>query len=136
MSTVVGNAPTVPAASVPANVVLNAFSTRDCGSAAAISAAAEPSAGTVSESKVSKFNGLVMSTTTLPASCSPRWEMTSATAGYGMARTTISPVTGLSRSERSNSSTVSPPLVTTLAIAWAMLPVPMMLTCAMELLLG
>ena len=45
MSTVVGSEPTVPAASVPAKVVLNALSTRDCGSAAAISAAAEPSAG-------------------------------------------------------------------------------------------
>ena len=55
-----------------AKVVLNALSTRDCGRAAAISAAAEPSAGTTSESKVSKFSGLVMSTTTLPASWSPR----------------------------------------------------------------
>ena len=36
-------------------------------SAAAISAAAEPSAGTVRESKVAKSSGLVMSTTTLPA---------------------------------------------------------------------
>ena len=64
-----------------AKVVLNALSTRDWGSAAAISAAAEPSAGTTSESKVSKFSGLVMSTTTLPASCSPRLATTSATAG-------------------------------------------------------
>ena len=45
--TVVVSGPTVPAARVPAKVVLKALSTRDCGSAAAISAAAEPSAGTV-----------------------------------------------------------------------------------------
>ena len=73
--------PTVPAARVPAKVVLKAFSTRDCGRAAAISAAAEPSAGTVRESKVVKSSGLVMSTTTLPAKLSPRLASTSATAG-------------------------------------------------------
>ena len=67
ISTVVVSGPTVPAARVPAKVVLNALSTRDCGSAAAISAAAELSAGTTRESKVSKFSGLVMSTTILPA---------------------------------------------------------------------
>src|SRR5690606_22685505 len=39
--TVVVSGPTVPAARVPAKVVLNALSTLDCGSAAAISAAAE-----------------------------------------------------------------------------------------------
>ena len=47
ISTVVDSGPTVPAARVPAKVVLNAFSTRELGSAAAISAAAELSAGTV-----------------------------------------------------------------------------------------
>jgi hypothetical protein len=78
---VVVNGPTVPAANVPARVVLNAFSTRELGSAAAISAAAELSAGTTRESKVAKFSGFVMSTTVLPASCSPRCAMTSATAG-------------------------------------------------------
>ncbi len=62
-------------------LVLKALSTRDCGSRAAITAVAEPSAGTTSESKVSKFNGLVMSTTTLPASASPRWVSTSSIAG-------------------------------------------------------
>ena len=75
--------PTVPAARVAAKVVLNALSTRDCGRAAAISAAAELSAGTTRESKVSKFSGLVMSTTILPARLSPRWAMTSATGGVG-----------------------------------------------------
>ena len=50
-----------------AKLVLNALTTRDSGRAAAITAVAEPSAGTTSESKVSKFSGLVMSTTTLPA---------------------------------------------------------------------
>ena len=72
ISTVVVSGPTVPAASVAAKVVLKALSTRDCGSAAAISAAAELSAGTIRESKVSKFSGLVMSTTILPARLSPR----------------------------------------------------------------
>jgi hypothetical protein len=78
---VVVSGPTVPAASVPANVVLNAFRTRDCGSAAAISAAAELSAGTTRESKVSKFSGLVMSTMILPANWSPRLARTSLMAG-------------------------------------------------------
>jgi hypothetical protein len=41
ISTVVVRGPTVPAARVAAKVVLNAFRTRDWGSAAAISAAAE-----------------------------------------------------------------------------------------------
>ena len=63
MSTVVGRGPTVPAARVPAKVVLNALITVESGRAAAIAAVAEPSAGTVSESKVSKSSGLVMSTT-------------------------------------------------------------------------
>ena len=83
ISTVVVSGPTVPAARVPAKVVLNALSTRELGSAAAISAAAELSAGTTRESKVSKFSGLVMSTTILPASCSPRWAMTSADGRVG-----------------------------------------------------
>ena len=61
--------------------MLNAFTTRDCGSAAAISAVAELSAGTVRESKVSKSSGLVMSTTTLPARLAPRSASTDATAG-------------------------------------------------------
>jgi hypothetical protein len=64
--TVVGSEPTLPAARVAAKVVLKAFSTRDAGRASAISAVAELSAGTVRESKVSKFSGLVMSTTILP----------------------------------------------------------------------
>jgi hypothetical protein len=81
MSTVVGSGPAVPAARVAAKVVLKALSTCDCGSAAAISAAAELSAATVRESKVSKFSGLVISTTTLPASWSARLARTSATAG-------------------------------------------------------
>ena len=71
ISTVVGLAPTFLAASVAAKVVLKAFSTFDDGRAAASSAAAELSAGTVSESKVSKLSGLLMSTTVLPASWSP-----------------------------------------------------------------
>jgi hypothetical protein len=81
MSTVVGSEPTVPEASVAAKVVLNALRTRDCGRAAAISAAAELPAGTTSESNVSKSSGLVRSTTTLPASASPSVETMSATAG-------------------------------------------------------
>ena len=81
MSTVVVSGPTVPAASVAAKVVLKALTTRDWGSAAAICAAAELSAGTTRESKVSKFSGLVMSTTILPARLSPRWAMTSGMAG-------------------------------------------------------
>jgi hypothetical protein len=44
----------VPAARVAAKLVLNALRTAECGSAAAISAAAELSAGTVRESKVWK----------------------------------------------------------------------------------
>jgi hypothetical protein len=80
-STVVPSGPTSPDASVPANVVLNALSTRALGRAAAISAAAELSAGTVRESNVSKFSGFVMSTTILPASWSPRSAMIDATAG-------------------------------------------------------
>ena len=39
--------------------------------------------GTTRESKVSKFSGLVMSTTILPARLSPRWAMTSADGGVG-----------------------------------------------------
>src|SRR4051812_39202552 len=73
--------PTAPAARVPANVVLKALRTRDCGRAAAISAAAELSAGTVRESNVVKSSGLVMSTTTFPAKLSARAARTSATAG-------------------------------------------------------
>src|SRR3954453_2025589 len=88
ISTVVGRSPTVPDASVAANVVLNALSTRDCGSFAAISAAAELSDGTVSESNVLKSSGLVMSTTILPANWSLRSASTAATAGYGTARMT------------------------------------------------
>ncbi len=48
-------------------MVLNAFSPVLFGSFAWISAAAELPAGTVSESKVSKFSGFVMSTNTLPS---------------------------------------------------------------------
>ena len=55
MRTVVVSLPTLPEARVPANVVLNAFSTFDEGRAAAISAAAELSAGTTSPSNVSTF---------------------------------------------------------------------------------
>jgi hypothetical protein len=44
----------------------------------------------------------------------------------------MSPVTGLSASAWPNISTVWPPLLTTLEMAWPMLPVPMMLMCAME----
>ena len=43
------------AARVAAKVVLNAFTTRDCGRAVAISSVAELSDGTIRESKVSKF---------------------------------------------------------------------------------
>ena len=82
ISTVVGSkVPTVPAARVPAKVVLNAFRTREFGRAAAISAAAELSDATTKESNVSKSSGLVMSTTILPARLSPRRAMTSGTAG-------------------------------------------------------
>jgi hypothetical protein len=56
---------------VAAKVVLNALSTFEDGRAAASSAAAELSVGTVKESKVSKFSGFVMSTTVLPTSCGP-----------------------------------------------------------------
>jgi len=66
MSTVVGASPTDPEAKVAAKVVLNALRTLALGRRWASSAAAEPSAATASESKVSKFSGLVMSTTTLP----------------------------------------------------------------------
>ncbi len=45
----------------------------------------------------------------------------------------MSPVTGLSASGWPNSSTVLPPAVTMLEIARPMLPVPMMLTCAMAI---
>ena len=47
----------------------------------------------------------------------------------------MSPVTGLSASALSNTSTVLPPLPAMPAMAWPMLPVPMMLTCAMRMLL-
>ena len=67
----VGLGPTLLGARVAAKVVLKAFSTFDDGRAAASSAAAELSAATVSESKVSKFSGLLMSTTVLSASWSP-----------------------------------------------------------------
>jgi len=106
------------------------------GSDAAICAAAELSAGTVSESKVWKFSGLVMSTTTLPTSWSPRVARMSAMAAWGTASTTMSPVTGLPVSEWPSSSTVLPPLVTRPEMPWLMLPVPMMLTCVMEMLFG
>jgi len=56
---------------VAAKVVLNALSTFDDGNAAASSATAELSAGTVRESKVSRFSGFEISTTVLPASCGP-----------------------------------------------------------------
>ena len=71
MSTVVGLGPTSREDSVAANVVLNALRTRESGSAAAISAVAEPSAATVRESNVWKSSGLVTSTTTLPARPGP-----------------------------------------------------------------
>jgi hypothetical protein len=64
--TVVLVGPTLLLPSVPAKVVLKALSTREDGSAAATSAAAEPSGDTTSESKVSKFSGLVMSTMVFP----------------------------------------------------------------------
>ena len=63
--------PTCLVAKVAANVVLNALSTEDEGRPSANSAAAELFDGTTRESKVSKFSGLVMSMTTLPASWSP-----------------------------------------------------------------
>jgi hypothetical protein len=44
---------------------------------------------------------------------------------------TTSPVTGWPASDSLNASTVLPPAVTRPAMAWPMLPVPMMLTCAM-----
>ncbi len=66
-----GWASTSPAARVAANVVLKALTTRAVGRAAAISAAAEESAGTVRPSKVAKSTGLVRSTTTVPAIASP-----------------------------------------------------------------
>jgi hypothetical protein len=116
-------------------VVLKAFRTLESGSFSASSAAAEPSAGTTSESKVSKFSGLLMSTTTLPLNWSARSARTWSTAGYGTARITTSPVTGLSLSVESNSSTVLPLLATTDEIACPMLPLPMMLTCVMLKLL-
>jgi hypothetical protein len=65
ISTVVGCPPRMPDSRLAANVVLNAFSTRDRGSRAAISAAAEPSAGTRRESSVAKSTGLEMSTMTV-----------------------------------------------------------------------
>jgi hypothetical protein len=133
MRTVVGTGPSVRAASVAANVVLNALSTRDCGSAVARAAAAELSAGTTSESNVSKSSGLVMSTTTLPARWSPWSASTCARAGYGTARTTTSPLGAVPASPRPSVSTVWPPDVTTSAMAWPMVPVPMMLTCVMAI---
>ena len=54
---------------------------------------AKLSAETMSESKVSKFSGLVMSTITFPARVAPRCWRTPLTAGYGTARTTTSSVT-------------------------------------------
>ena len=50
-----------------AQVGVEGFQDLGVGKAAAISAAAEESAGTVRESEVSKFTGLVMSATTRPA---------------------------------------------------------------------
>src|SRR5262249_47547428 len=124
----------VPEARVAARLVLNALTTRDCGSDAAICAAAELSAGTVSESKGWKFSGLGMSTTTLPASWSPRVERLAGVAAWGTASTTMAPVTGLPVSEWRSSSTVLPPLLTRPEMAWPMLPLPMIVTCVMEML--
>ena len=67
-STVVSALPSFLVDSVAARLVLNAFSTVDAGSSAASWAAAELPSGTTSESKVSKFTGLVMSMTILPSS--------------------------------------------------------------------
>ena len=130
--TVVVSGPTVPAARVPAKVVLKALSTRESGRAAAISAAAELSAGTTRESKVSKFSGLVMSTTILPASCSPRCgdDVGDGRVGDGE----DDDVAGDRRCRRRSapsSWTVWPPLAATAAMAWPMLPVPMMVRFAM-----
>ncbi len=71
ISTVVWFSPTFLAARVAAKLVLKALSTVLFGSLAAISAAAEESAGTTSESKVSKFSGFEMSITVLPSNWSP-----------------------------------------------------------------
>jgi hypothetical protein len=65
---------------VAAKVVLKALTTFDCGRARAISEAADATAGTTRESNVSKFTGLVMSTTVLPESLSPRSATIDATA--------------------------------------------------------
>jgi hypothetical protein len=61
---------TRPSSSVPANVVLNAFTTRAPGAAAAVACALDP-ASTTTGSKASTSSGLVMSTTILPSSCEP-----------------------------------------------------------------
>jgi hypothetical protein len=86
--------PTLLLPSVPAKVVLKALSTREDGSPAATSAAAELSGDTTSESKVSKFSGLVVSTMVLPARCSPYLSTMSCSAGYGTAKITMSPLIG------------------------------------------
>ena len=122
----------MPDARVAAKLVLKALTTREEGRAAAISAAFEESAGTTRESKVSKFTGLVMSTTTLPASCSPRSAMIPATAGCGTARTTTSPVTAVAASAVPSSCGVPPFLTTRPAMAWPMFPVPMIVTVLMS----
>lgn len=129
--TVVVRSPILPVARVAAKVVLKALSTREFGRAAASSAAAEESVGTVRESNVSKFTGLVMSTTIRPASCSARSVAIDVNAWYGTARTTISPVIGLAASASLKDSTTLPPRSTTLAMAEPMLPVPKMLTVLM-----
>src|SRR4029450_2651660 len=83
--TVVATGPTCFWLRVAARVVLNALIPREDGSAAASSAALELSGDTTSESKVSKFSGLVMSTTILPASSSPYLSRMSGGAGGGTA---------------------------------------------------
>ena len=62
--------PTLPEANVPAKFVLKPLTTLLFGSFFWISEAAEPSAGTTNSSQVSKFNGLVISTTIFPSNCS------------------------------------------------------------------
>src|SRR5262252_369026 len=55
-------------------------------------------------------------------------------AAWGTASTTMSPVTGLPVSEWRSSSTVLPPMLTRPEMAWPMLPLPMIVTCVMEML--
>ena len=98
---------TSPLASVPANVVLKAFTTgTPSGSLAAISCAADESDGVTSRSNEAQSTGLVMSTTTLPVRSPPRFATKSRAPSYGVASTTILP---------SMASSVPPPVAPCLA---------------------